>query len=31
MTNTTMIITQAGQTIEINHKGEYGQSRRLGV
>ena len=25
MAKTTVIITQAGQTIEINHKGEYGQ------
>lgn len=25
MANTTVIITQWGQTIEINHKGEYGQ------
>lgn len=26
MAKTTMITTQAGQTIEINHKGKYGQS-----
>ena len=26
MANTTVIITQAGQTIEINQKGEYGHS-----